>query len=147
MQSEQPLPSKIHSHTFFLIQHHFALTNNYEDLIDFASNKLHEPITNQHLDSCSKNATYKSNTSVESLSDAMNTFFEMKNLDDIKDAQFLTIYANEAENLSHGETFATFLTYFLENNGMFKNKIFWYFKARKNKCCRHYGFNENVFRC
>ena len=34
---------------------------------------------------------YKSNTSVESLLDAMNTFFEMKNLDDIKDAQFLTI--------------------------------------------------------
>ena len=44
----------------------------------------------------------------------MNTVFEVKNLDDIKDAQFLTIYANEAENLSNGETFAIFLTYFLE---------------------------------
>ena len=56
----------------------------------------------------------KSNASVGSLSDAMNTVFEMKNLDDIKDAQFLTIYADEAENLSNGETFAIFLTYFLE---------------------------------
>ena len=33
----------------------------------------------------------------------------MKNLDDIKDAQFLTIYADEAENSSHRETFAIFL--------------------------------------
>ena len=46
------------------------------------------------------------------LLDAINTFFEMKNLGDIKDAQFFTIYANEAENLSHRETFAIFLTYF-----------------------------------
>ena len=64
---------------------------------------------NQYLDSCPKNVTHKSNTSVESLLDAMNAFFEMKNLDDIKDAQFLTIYADEAENSSHRETFAIFL--------------------------------------
>ena len=131
MQSEQSLPSKIHSYTFFLIQHHFALTNNYEDLIDFASNKLHEPITNQHLDSCSKNATYKGNTSAESLLDAMNTFFEMKNLDDITDAQFLTIYGNEVENLSYGETFAIFLTYFLETMECLKTKCFGILKLEK----------------
>ena len=88
---------------FFLIQHRFGLANNYEDLIDFACNKLHEPIINQYLDSCPKNAMYKSNTSLESLLDAMNTLFEMKNLDDIKDAQFLTIYVDEAENSSHRE--------------------------------------------
>ena len=64
---------------------------------------------NQYLGSCPKNVTYKSNTSVESLLDAMNAFFEMKNLDDIKDAQFLTICADEAENSSHRETFAIFL--------------------------------------
>ena len=29
---------------FFLIQLRFALTNNYEDLIDFASNKFLEPV-------------------------------------------------------------------------------------------------------
>ena len=79
---------------------------------------------NQYLDSCPKNATYKSNTSVESLLDAMNTFFEMKNIDDIKYAQFLTIYANEAENLSHREKFATFLTYFSETMEFFKRKFF-----------------------
>ena len=44
---------------FFLIEHRFALTNNYEDLNDFASNKLHQPIINQYLDSYPKNATYK----------------------------------------------------------------------------------------
>ena len=131
MQSEQPLPSKIHSHTFFLIQHHFALTNNYEDLIDFASNKLHEPIINQYLDSCPKNATYKSNTSVESLLDAMNTFFDMGNLDDIKDAQILTIYADEVENSSYRATFAIFLTYFSETMKCLKTKFFGILKLEK----------------
>ena len=53
----------------------------------------------------------------------MNTFFEMKNIDDIKYAQFLTIYANEAENLSHRETFATFLTYFSETMECFKRNF------------------------
>ena len=76
----------------------------------------------------------------------MNTFFEMKNLNDIKDAQFLTIYADKAENSSHRETFAMFLTYFLELMECLKTKFFWYFKARLNKRSRHYGFNEKVFR-
>ena len=53
----------------------------------------------------------------------MNTFFEMKNIDDIKYAQFLTIYANEAENLSHQETFAAFLTYFSETMECFKRNF------------------------
>ena len=116
----------MHSFTrfFSLIQHRFALTNNYEDLIDFASNKFHELIINQYLDSCSKNATYKNKIIVESLLDAMNTFFEMENLDDTKDAQFLTIYADEAENSSHRETFAIFLTYFSETMECLKTKFF-----------------------
>ena len=63
---------------FSLIQHLFALTNNNEDLIDFASNKLHEPIINQYLDSCLKNVMYNSNTSVESLLDALTHFLKLK---------------------------------------------------------------------
>ena len=62
---------------FFLIQHRLALTNNYKDLIDFASNKLHESIIKQYPDSCQKNATYKSKASVESLLNAINIFFEI----------------------------------------------------------------------
>ena len=116
---------------FFLIQYHFALVNNYEDLIGFASSKIHEPIINQYLDNCLKNATYKSNTSVESLLDAMNTFFEMKNLGHIKDAQFLTIYADEAENLSHRETSAILLTYFSELMECLKTKCFGILKLDK----------------
>ena len=116
---------------FFLIQHRFALTNNYADLIDFASNKLDEHIINQYLDSCPKNAPYKSNTSVESLLDAMNIFFEMKNLDDIKDAQILTIYGDEVENLSYRETFAIFLTYFSETMECLKTKFFGILKIEK----------------
>ena len=65
-------------HLFFLIQHLFALTNNNEDLIDFASNKLHELIINQYLDSCLKNVMYNSNTSVESLLDALTHFLKLK---------------------------------------------------------------------
>ena len=58
-------------------------------------------------------------------------FFEMKNLYDIKDAQFLTIYADEAENSSHRETFAIFLTYFSETMECLKTKFFGILKLEK----------------
>ena len=61
----------------------------------------------------------------------MNIFFEMKNLDDIKDAQFLTIYADEVENLSYRETFAIFLTYFSETMECLKTKFFGILKFEK----------------
>ena len=61
----------------------------------------------------------------------MNTFFETKNLHDINDTQFLTIYANEAENSSYRETFAIFLTYFLETMECLKTKLFDILKLEK----------------
>ena len=39
---------------FFLIQHRFALTNNHEDLIDFASSRLHDNNLLYTIDSCPK---------------------------------------------------------------------------------------------
>ena len=44
--------------------------------------------------------------------DAMNFYFESKNLKDINEAQFITLYADEAENSSHKETFSMFVTYY-----------------------------------
>ena len=48
----------------------------------------------------------------ESLLDAMNFYYESKNLNDIHDAPFLCLYADEAENSSRKECFAMFLTYY-----------------------------------
>ena len=61
----------------------------------------------------------------------MNTFFDMENLDDIKDAQILTIYADEVENSSYRETFAIFLTYFSDTMKCLKTKFFGILKLEK----------------
>ena len=40
----------------------------------------------------------------------MNFYFELKVLKDIYDAQFLTLHADESENVSHKKTFSMFVT-------------------------------------
>ena len=45
----------------------------------------------------------------------MNYYFEKKNLQDITEAPFLCLYADEAENSSHKECFLMFLTYYSVN--------------------------------
>lgn len=120
--AEKKTTSKIHSNNlylrkciqtiFFMIKKHIALTDNYGDMMQFVAKKLEEPITLQYLHTCPKNATYLSNTSAESLLDAINVYFETKQLKDIKEAPFSTLYADEAENSSHKECFSMFVTYF-----------------------------------
>ena len=89
-----------------------ALTDNDGDLITFIAQKLDEPITKQYLEICPKNATYISNTAAESMADAMNFYFESKNLAEINESNFITLYADEAENPSHKECFVMFVTYY-----------------------------------
>ena len=96
---------------YFMIQKNIALSENYGDMMNFKGEKLTEPITKQYLETCSSNSTYTSYTSVASLADAINFYFESKTLKDIYDARFLTLYADESENASHKETFSMFLTY------------------------------------
>ena len=84
-----------------MITKHWPLTDNYDDLINFLANRIQEPITKQYLNSCPKNATYLSNTTAESLLDAMKFYYESENLDEIPDAPLVCLYADEAENSSH----------------------------------------------
>ena len=44
--------------------------------------------------------------------DAMNFYFESKSLAEINESNFITLYADEAENSSHKECFAMFVTYY-----------------------------------
>ena len=44
--------------------------------------------------------------------DAMNFYFESKSLAEINESNFITLYADEAENSSHKECFAIFVTYY-----------------------------------
>ena len=95
---------------FFMVQKFFALTDNYQDMIEFFSEKLHEPITAQYLNNCQQNATYKSNMSAESVLDAINVYFKAITLKEIQQANFLPIYADESENSSHKECFSMFMS-------------------------------------
>ena len=80
--------------------------DNYGDLITFIAH------TKQYLETCPKNATYISNTTAESMVDVMNFYFESKSLAEINESNFLRLYADEAENSSHKECFAMFVTYY-----------------------------------
>ena len=44
--------------------------------------------------------------------DPMNFYFESKNLAEINESNFITLYADEAENSSNKECFAMFVTYY-----------------------------------
>ena len=44
--------------------------------------------------------------------DAVNFYFESKSLAEINESNFLRLYADEAENSSHKECFAVFVTYY-----------------------------------
>ena len=97
---------------FVMIRKHWPLADNYGDLLNFLANRIQEPITKQYLNSCPKNITYLSNTTVEPLLDAMNFYYESENLNERRDAPFVCLYDDEAENSSHRECFAMFLTYY-----------------------------------
>ena len=96
----------------YIIKKTLALTDNYGDLITFIAQKLEEPITKQHLETCPKNATYMSNTAAESMVDAINFYFESRSLAEINESNFITLYADEAENSSDKECFVMFVTYY-----------------------------------
>ena len=96
----------------YMIEKSLALTDNYGDLISFIPQKLEEPFTKQYKETCPKNATYISNTADESMVDAMNFYFESKSLAEVNESNFITLYADEAENSSHKECSAMFVTYY-----------------------------------
>ena len=116
--------SKCMDSIFFMIKKHCPLTDNYGDLINFLENRIQEPITKQYLHSCPKNATYLSNMTAESLLDVMSFYYESEILNEIRDAPFLCLYPDEAENLSHKECFAMFLTYYSVSNRLVKTCFF-----------------------
>ena len=95
----------------FYDKKHWPLTDDYGDLINFLANRIQEPITKLYLNSCPKNATCLSKTTAESLLDLMNFYYGSKNLNKIRDAPFLCLYTDEAENSSHKGCFAVLLTY------------------------------------
>ena len=80
-------------------------------MINFIAIKLEEPITKQYLETCQKNASYTSYTTAESLIDAMNFYFESNSLEDIREAEFVALYADESGNTLHKESFSLFVIY------------------------------------
>ena len=86
-----------------------AISENYGDMINFIATKLEEPIAEQYLETCQKKASYTSYAAAESVIDAMNFYFESSSLEDIQEAEFVALYADESENTSHKESFSMFV--------------------------------------
>ena len=57
---------------YFHDKKHLLLTDNYGDLINNLANRIKQPITKQHLNSCPKKATYLSDMTVKFLLVAIN---------------------------------------------------------------------------
>ena len=96
---------------FFMIKKHMALTDYYGDTIKFIAKKLEKPITSQYLQTCPRNAKYVSKKSAESMLGAMNSYYELHQLKEIREAPFFSLTAEEAENSSH-KCFSVFITYY-----------------------------------
>ena len=125
--------SKCINSIFFMIKKHWPLTDDYGDLINFLANRIQEPVTKLYLNSCPKNATCISNMTAESLLDAMNFYYGSKNLNKIRDAPFLCLYTDEAENSSHKECFAVFLTYSSISDCLVKTCFLGFLNLNKKK--------------
>ena len=95
-----------------MISKNMALSDKYGNLMKFIAYTLEEPTTKQQLDTSPKNTPYISNTSVKSIVDAMNFYFEIKTLPEINDASFISLCVGKVENSSPKEYFSMFATYF-----------------------------------
>ena len=94
-----------------MVKKHMALTDYYGDTIKFIAKKLEKPITSQYLQTCPRNAKYVSKKSAESMLGAMNSYYELHQLKEIREASFFSLTAEEAENSSH-KCFSVFITYY-----------------------------------
>ena len=60
---------------YFLARNNLPVISLYQKFIKFLFNELEEPIIKQYLENCSKNVTYKSHETCDSLIASLDSFF------------------------------------------------------------------------
>ena len=73
----------------FLARNILPVKSLYQKFIEFLSNELEEPMIKQYLENCSKNATYKSHETCDSLIASLDSFFGGKQTKELEDLLIL----------------------------------------------------------
>ena len=74
---------------YFLARNNLPVISLYQKFIEFLFNELEEPIIKQHLENCSKNVTYKSHETCDSLIASLDSFFVGKQTKELEDLLIL----------------------------------------------------------
>ena len=99
---------------------HFFARNNlpvkslYQKFIEFLSNELEEPIIKQ-LENCSKNVTYKSHETCDSLIASLDSFFWRETNERIRRSADIVLFADESTNAARSEMLGVFISSYDEN--------------------------------
>ena len=95
------------------------MKNLYQKFIEFLSNELEEPIIKQYLENCSKNATYKSHETCDSLIASLDSFFWRETNERIRRSADIVLFADESTNAARSEMLGVFISSYDENTKKF----------------------------
>ena len=82
----------------FLARNNLPVKSLYQRFIEFMSNELEEPIIKQYLENYSKNATYKSPETCDSLIASLDSFFWRETNKRIRRSADIVLFADESTN-------------------------------------------------
>ena len=104
---------------------HFFARNNlpvkslYQKFIELLSNELEDPIIKQYLENCSKNGTYKSHETCDSLIASLDSFFWRETNERIRRSDDIVLFADELANAARSEMLGVFVSSYDKNTKKF----------------------------
>ena len=103
----------------FLARNNLPVKSLYQKFIEFLSNELEERIIKQYLENCSKNATYKSHETCDSLIASLDSFFWRETNERIRRFADIVLFADESTNAARSEMLGVFISSCDENTKKF----------------------------
>ena len=82
----------------FFARNNLPVKGLYQKFIEFLSNELDGPIIKQYLENCSKNATYKSHKTCDSLIASLDSFFRWETNERIRRSADIVLFTDESTN-------------------------------------------------
>ena len=104
----------------FLARNNLSVKSLYPKFVDFLASELQEPIIKQYRDTCSKNVTYNSHETCNSLIQAIQKYYLEKAKERIKQSTDIVIFANESTSATRKEISGIFIGSFDKSNKEFK---------------------------
>ena len=88
--------SKLIKLTHFLAHSKLSVKELYPKMVEFLSEEMDEPVIKQYLDSAATNATHTGKDSCDSFLKAMNSYFSDQVNEELKAAEDIMVFADEA---------------------------------------------------